>query len=94
MKNLYERLKEEYRDSFNDYVKVNKTTGESIIEELKRNEYVSRLSYGCVVMLQSATGAASNHTIDYQNARISALEKRVEFLEAQLEVSKQINFNK
>jgi len=38
--------------------------------------------------------AASNHTIDYQNARISALEKRVEFLEAQLEVSKEINFNK
>jgi hypothetical protein len=38
--------------------------------------------------------AASNQTIDYQNARISALETRVEFLEAQLEVSKEINFNK
>lgn len=60
MKNLYERLKEEYRDSFNDYVKDYKPTGESIIEELKRTEYVSRLSYGCVVMLQSATGSYGN----------------------------------
>jgi hypothetical protein len=32
--------------------------------------------------------------MDYLNARVDALQKRVEFLEAQLEVSKQINFNK
>tara|TARA_R110000744_G_scaffold352048_1_gene457947 strand:- start:299 stop:505 length:207 start_codon:yes stop_codon:yes gene_type:complete len=60
MKNLYERLKEEYRDSFNDYVKDYKATGELIIEELKRTEYVSRLSYGCVVTVQSATGSYGN----------------------------------
>ncbi len=38
--------------------------------------------------------ATSPDTIDYLNARVDALQKRVEFLEAQLEVSKQINFNK
>jgi len=35
---------------------------------------------------------ASNDTIDFLNIRINALEKRIEFLEAQLEVSKQIIF--
>lgn len=38
--------------------------------------------------------ASSPDTIDYLNARVDALQRRVEFLEAQLEVSKQINFNK
>jgi len=38
--------------------------------------------------------ATSLDTIDYLNARVDALQRRVEFLEAQLEVSKQINFNK
>jgi len=38
--------------------------------------------------------ANSTDTIDYLNARVDALQRRVEFLEAQLEVSKQINFNK
>jgi len=37
---------------------------------------------------------ATPDTIDYLNARVEALEKRVEFLEALIEVSKQINFNK
>jgi len=38
--------------------------------------------------------AASTDTIDFLNARVDALQKRVEFLEAQIEISKQINFNK
>lgn len=38
--------------------------------------------------------ATSPDTIDFLNARVDALQRRVEFLEAQLEVSKQINFNK
>lgn len=38
--------------------------------------------------------ATSTDTIDFLNARVDALQRRVEFLEAQLEVSKQINFNK
>ena len=38
--------------------------------------------------------ATSLDTIDFLNARVDALQRRVEFLEAQLEVSKQINFNK
>lgn len=38
--------------------------------------------------------ASSPDTIDYLNARVDALQKRVEFLEAQLEISKHINFNK
>ena len=33
--------------------------------------------------------ASSTDTIDYLNARIEALEKRVEFLEAQNEINKQ-----
>lgn len=32
--------------------------------------------------------------VDFLNARIQALENRVEFLEAQLEVAKQVNFNR
>lgn len=38
--------------------------------------------------------AATPTTIDFLNARVKALENRIEFLEAQLEVSKQINFNR
>lgn len=38
--------------------------------------------------------ATSPDTIDFLNARVDALQRRVEFLEAMLEVSKQINFNK
>ena len=44
--------------------------------------------------LEDVKRATSPDTIDYLNARVQALEKRVEFLEAQLEISKQINFNK
>ncbi len=35
--------------------------------------------------------AASNDTIDYLNARIKALENRVEFLEASLEIYELLN---
>jgi polyhydroxyalkanoate synthesis regulator phasin len=37
---------------------------------------------------------ATPFQVDFLNARIEALEKRVEFLEAQLEVAKQVNFNR
>jgi hypothetical protein len=35
--------------------------------------------------------AANNDTIDYLNARIKALENRVEFLEASLEIYELLN---
>lgn len=37
--------------------------------------------------------ASSTDTIDFLNARVEALEKRVEFLEAQLEVEYLNNIN-
>ena len=60
MKNLYERLKEEYRGAFKDYEKEYTHTAEIIINELKQTEFVSKLTYGCVVTLQSATNTYGN----------------------------------
>jgi len=36
--------------------------------------------------IEDVKRASSTDTIDYLNARIKALEKRVEFLEAQIEI--------
>jgi len=55
LKHLYGRVKEEYKDSISDYIKKYKASGELMREELMSKEYVSRLSYACIVYLQDAT---------------------------------------
>jgi uncharacterized small protein (DUF1192 family) len=37
---------------------------------------------------------ANTYIIDFLNARIQALESRVEYLEAELQVNREITFNK
>jgi len=55
LNHLYGRVKEEYRDFISDYIKKYKASGELMREELTSKEYVSRLTYACIVYLQDAT---------------------------------------
>jgi hypothetical protein len=52
---LFRRVKDEYKDSISDYIKKHKASGELMREELASKEYVSRLTYACIIYLQDAT---------------------------------------
>ena len=52
---LFKRIKDEYLDSFNDYIKEFPSHGDFMVSELMQNIFVSKLTYGCIVNLQSAT---------------------------------------
>ena len=66
MKNLYERLKPEHKETLLHYYKDLPFVFEDVKNDLKENEFVIRLRYGTVYNLQNACTYLAN-PLDYFN---------------------------